>query len=157
MSFTFALNGTNDLTIQSSGKLLTVAGADEVRQRIKVALLHDYQEYFLDTPGGTPWYELILGSKDLKQVEAILKQIILEVPGVISIITFSTGISSRNVVISTKVQVSGKTYGTDIIDVILNLSNVIPLLAYNENYTYITDDAGNRLQDETTLKYIVEP
>ena len=88
MPFTWKLDqSVYDLTIKK-GKLQTVYNADEVQQRILVTLWHYWEEYFLNVPSGVPWYELILGSKDKKMVEALLRYYILQVPGVISIIRF---------------------------------------------------------------------
>ena len=88
MAFTWLLDSTNwDLSI-TDGKLRTTYGADEVKQRILVTLWHYWEEYFLHVPAGVPWYELILGSKNKRMVEALLRDAILGVPGVISIIRF---------------------------------------------------------------------
>lgn len=93
MPFTFLLNGAHDLEIRN-GKFRAVYGADEVKQRILVALRHFWGEYFLDTSDGVPWYEVILGSKDLKTVELILRRKVLEVPGVISVLSLEMLFSS---------------------------------------------------------------
>ena len=86
MPFTFKLvNG--DLSIKS-GRLQTITGADEVKQRVLVAYQHYWEEYFLNVPDGVPWYEIILGSKDKKTAELILRRQGLEVPGVVGIISF---------------------------------------------------------------------
>lgn len=86
MPFTWKLvNG--DLSIRN-GRLQTVAGAEEVKQRVLVAYRHYWEEYFLNVPDGVPWYEVILGSKDLRTAELILRRQGLEVPGVVSIVSF---------------------------------------------------------------------
>lgn len=87
MAFTWLLNSRHDLSI-IGGKFRTVYRAEEVKQRILVTLLHYWGEYFLNTQDGVPWYEVILGSKNRKNVELILRRIILEVPGVIGIVGF---------------------------------------------------------------------
>ena len=87
MSFTWTLNSGHDLSIQN-GSLSTVRAEDEIKQRILVSLLHYWQEYFLNVQSGVPWYESILGSKDLKTVEIILRKEILDVPGVLGILAF---------------------------------------------------------------------
>jgi len=107
----------NDCFINQFGQLQTVYGAEEVRQRIGIALRHYWQEYFLNVPAGVPWYELILGSRDLSMVEALLRKEILEVPNVISIMTFNVVIQNRNVNINTVVEVSGIN-GPQMIDII---------------------------------------
>ena len=104
MAFTWLLNSNHDLSIKN-GKLRIVYGADEVKQRILVALRHYYQEYFLDVPDGVPWYEVILGSKDKKTAELIIRRKILEVPGVV-------GIASLNVQFSATILRQLEFYGT---------------------------------------------
>ena len=79
----------NDLMINKRGKLQTINGAQEVRQRTLVTLRHRWQEYFMNVPAGIPWYEFLLGSKDLGLVETIVRQTILNVPGVVSIVSIS--------------------------------------------------------------------
>jgi hypothetical protein len=87
MAFTWFLNSRHDLSIVG-GKFRTVYREEEIKQRILVSLLHYWGEYFLNTQDGVPWYEVILGSKNRKNVELILRRAILEVPGVIGIIEF---------------------------------------------------------------------
>lgn len=86
MAFTFALSHTHHDCMIKNGKLVEVQGAEEVKQRILVTLLHNWQEYFLNVPAGLPWYELLLGSKDKKIVEALVRKAVLSVPNVMSII-----------------------------------------------------------------------
>lgn len=144
MSVTWGLhNATHDLVIGSDGKFLRVSGAHEVRQRVMVTLLHDYQEYFLNIAAGTPWYELILGSKDTAIVSAILRQIVLSVPGVKSIVNFAVGVSNRNVTVSISLEVDSLIAGDDIIDVVAALGNQIELLALNQSFTYLVDQGEN--------------
>ena len=104
MPFTWELNIYHDLSIRN-GKLRVVYGPDEIKQRILVALRHYWQEYFLDVPDGIPWYEVILGSKDKKTVELIIRRKILEVPGVI-------GIAALTVRYSADVSRQIEIYGT---------------------------------------------
>jgi len=106
MTFTWKLNGNHDVSI-SSGKVVGVSGAEEVKQRILIALRHFYAEYFLDVTKGVPWYETILGSKDIKNAELIMRSTILDVPGVIGITSFSATFtnSSRKLSISVSAEV----------------------------------------------------
>lgn len=110
MSFTFALNGYHDLSINREGKLASVYGPEEVKQRILVSLRHYWEEYFLNVPDGIPWYEIILGSKDLATVESIIRGKILDVPGVVAIVSIDIRFSSsaeRQVAIDAVVEVEG--------------------------------------------------
>lgn len=106
MAITFELNASTDLTVKN-GTLKLVNGADEVKQRIQVALNHYAEEYFLNVPGGVPWFQYILGSKDKKNVELIIRRAIFDVPGVISVVNVRSVIAGRSVDIYADVEVSG--------------------------------------------------
>lgn len=95
MAWTLGLDQfTHDLSIKG-GKFVRVNGSDEVRQRVKVAVWHYIEEYFLNIPNGVPWYEQILGRKENADlVSLILRQRILRVPGVIRIVTFEVDYDS---------------------------------------------------------------
>lgn len=120
MSWTLKLDKfMNDLVPVSNGdgtfKFATVTGSDEVRQRVKVALMHYKEEYFLNIPSGIPWYSKILGTKgSYSYLSNLLRKAILQVPGVIRIITFDLKYvgSSRSYSITTQILVersSGET------------------------------------------------
>jgi len=110
MPFTWKVDATNyDLSIKD-GKLETVYNVSEVQQRILVTLWHYWEEYFLNVQAGIPWYELILGSKNKRMVEALLRYAILGVPGVVSIIRFqvvSPSAGLRDFAIYADVEVQG--------------------------------------------------
>lgn len=110
MSFTFVLNGRyNDVLIGIDGKLQLIYGVEEVRQRVIIALQHYWEEYFLNVIDGVPWYELILGSKDKKQVEMLIRAAILDVPGVVSIVALSVSFSeNRQYSIDARIEASGQ-------------------------------------------------
>ena len=116
MSMTWKLNASNDLVI-SGGTFQLVTGKDEVVQRVLVTLRHYWQEYWLNLQGGVPWYELILGRKNRKLAEIILRKIILEVPGVDGISQFSTSFVNRLFGISLKLEVE---------DVVIDINEVLP-------------------------------
>ena len=94
----------NDLVIEN-GQFTTINGADEVAQRISITLGHEYNEYFLNYPGGIPWYSAILGSKDRDTVLLILRKAILDVPGVVSVLDVQLTQTGRSVAISAKAEV----------------------------------------------------
>ena len=111
MTMTFKIDPErNDLVI-TAGKLTKVSSADEVVQRIRTTLQHHWGEYFLNIPGGVPWYDLILGGKDIKMYETIIRKIVLDVPGVVSLVSFSTSFKNRHLDIYMSVEVtwSGST------------------------------------------------
>lgn len=90
MTWTLRLsNLSGDLSI-SGGRFLTINGADEVAQRVRLALHHVQGEYFLNTPAGIPWDTEILGQKyDGARISAILRRAILQTPGVLRIRSFA--------------------------------------------------------------------
>ena len=90
MSYTLKLDPfSHDLTINSNGNFNRIAGAEEVRQRVKVALYHQQQEYFLNVPNGVPWYDELLGLKGGRStLSNSIRKKILETPGVIRILDF---------------------------------------------------------------------
>lgn len=106
MTMTFGINEFSDISIVD-GRLNRVYGPDEVVQRVLVTLRHFYGEYFLNLPGGTPWHELILGSKDRQLVEAVLRQVVLKTPGVISIVSFKSVFTNRALNIEMTLDVRG--------------------------------------------------
>lgn len=116
MTMTFKIDpDRNDLLI-SSGKLTKVTSADEVVQRIRTTLQHHWGEYFLNIPGGVPWYDLILGGKDVKMYETIIRKIVLDVPGVVSLVSFSTSFKNRHIDIYMSVEVTWSG-GTTVVEV----------------------------------------
>ena len=118
MTMTWAVSPlNNDVFINRDGLMQMVYGAEEVRQRIGIALRHYWKEYFLNVPAGVPWYELILGSKDLSMTEALLRKTILEVPNVLSILNFQINMTGRAVTVDSQVEVSGIN-GPQVIDVL---------------------------------------
>ena len=118
MTMTWAVSPlNNDVFINRHGVMQMVYGAEEVRQRIGIALRHYWKEDFLNVPAGVPWYELILGSKDLSMTEALLRKTILEVPNVLSILNFQINMTGRAVTVDSQVEVSGIN-GPQVIDVL---------------------------------------
>lgn len=91
MTFTMALGQfSHDVRVGPGGTFERVQGADEVRQRVKVAVWHYLAEYFLDTPQGVPYYTQVMGRKNgAADVSAILRNKILRVPGVIRVVSFA--------------------------------------------------------------------
>lgn len=143
MTMTWGVNPTNNDIVIKGGTIFITYGSAEVRQRILITLQHLWQEYFLNVPAGVPWNELILGSKKYDDIAALLRQIVLAVPGVISIVSFSMlNAGKRNWKIEMRVEVSGET-GGDILTLLFPLSGYIdqlPILDVNA-----VTDSGLRL------------
>ena len=95
MAWTLKLDQfSHDLRIVNK-RFVRLNGAEEVRQRVKIALWHYINEYFLNIPNGVPWYEQILGRKSGSSVVSkILRRKILVTPGVISIVEFQVNYES---------------------------------------------------------------
>lgn len=127
MAYTWAVHPSyNDLIIGTDGALVDITGAEQVKQRILITLQHYWEEYFLNVPAGVPWYELILGSKDLNTAQMIIRSAILSVPDVVSIITFSftpSNTKARDFNLYANVEVNGIS-GPSIISITSNL--IIP-------------------------------
>lgn len=93
MAYTLKLDYfTNDLVINSSGHFERISGGEEVCQRVRVALQHQFSEYFLNRLGGIPYYTKtqdqikILGSKNSDQLICnLLRKKLLDVPGVLQV------------------------------------------------------------------------
>lgn len=119
MSWTLKLSSiTNDLII-SDGTFETVNGAAEVRQRVTVALQHLLYEYFLNVPGGMPWYTDILGSKfNNSTLSNLIRQQILSVPGVLRILNFTLTYDSVNRIYRPKATIVVQRNSLDTIDYI---------------------------------------
>ena len=108
MAFTWKVTN-DDLTIKD-GKFEIVSKKDEVAQRLKTALLHEYDEYFLNYTNGVPWYQSILGSRNTKNAELIFRKIALDVPGVISVIGLNTNTSNGRTTVALTAEVQDGDY-----------------------------------------------
>ena len=104
MAYTLELDYfTNDLKIDSSGHFRRISGGQEVCQRVRIALQHQFSEYFLNRLGGVPYYTKdqdqikILGSKNSAQIICnILRKKIMAVPGVLQVKNPSVTRMGRN-------------------------------------------------------------
>lgn len=101
MSFTMKLDTfSHDIHIKD-GKFVRIKGSDEVRQRIKVALWHHFDEYFLNRPGGLPWYSKILGSKmNETTLQNLIRNKVQQVPGVIQVLSIAVTRKIRDYIVS---------------------------------------------------------
>lgn len=129
MSITLAVNpSNNDLFVKTSRVLVDgewktsrslqmVYGAPEVQQRIRIALMHFYGEYFLNRQNGIPWYTDVLGSKNLGNVAVLFRSAIMKVPGVLKIEKFNVLYADRKLTLSITAQVEGAN-GPEILDLV---------------------------------------
>jgi hypothetical protein len=158
MAFSWGLAPLSyDLIINRSGKLQTVYGVEEVRQRIIVTLNHFWAEYFLAVDHGLPWYEIMLGARDFSMVEMLIRRAVLDVPGVISLVAINTDKPSwanqRKLSISMKVEVEGQI-APAMIDIEFSLVNLTQLSTstasagpsvLTETGDFIFDELGARI------------
>ena len=130
-----------DLSIVG-GQFQYTYGIEEIEQRILITLQHNWQEYFLNFPAGVPWYDFILGGKDLKLYEAILRSIILDVPGVDHIVSFDMSLVNRKLTISTVVLVVWNQI-------------TVPITISSNSFTYLTTDTGQFLTDDNSNSLVI--
>lgn len=113
MAYTLELDYfTNDLKINSSGHFQRISGGQEVCQRVRIALQHQFSEYFLNRLGGVPYYTKdqdqikILGSKNSAQIICnVLRKKIMAVPGVLQVSNPSVTRMGRNYYFSCRIRV----------------------------------------------------
>lgn len=86
----FLDKNTNDLVIENYN-LKLVKGGDEIVQRVRVKLRFFQGEWFLDTSHGVPYFQSLLGKKNIDFGDAltILDEAVLEVEGIKEIISSS--------------------------------------------------------------------
>lgn len=81
---------THDLEV-SAFDLQLIDQSEYLAQKLKIRLLFIYQEWFLDTALGVPYFEQIwVKTPDIPKIETILKATILETEGVTELLAFST-------------------------------------------------------------------
>lgn len=127
MAYTFKLDIFNhDITIVG-GVFKRIDGAAEICQRIKVALWHYYQEYFLNREHGIPYYEKnnngigIMGSKLSQQtILNIFRHKIMEVPGVVEVKSINMEHIGRDYFLSCVVNVRSSENDSNIEEMNIN-------------------------------------
>lgn len=91
-----ALDSNNDLVIKK-GQFDIVNDGAEVVQHVRSRLLFYTEEWFLDTISGTPYFQSIfIKPVNLANVESILKQRILQTPGVNELTEFAMNYDGGN-------------------------------------------------------------
>lgn len=85
----FKLNSaTYDLSIVG-GNLVSVTSSDEVAQNVGIRLQTYLGEWFLDNRLGLPWYQDILGKKDIRGSNLAIRNCIATTTGVDKVVSFS--------------------------------------------------------------------
>lgn len=86
----FKLNSTYyDLSIVNGG-IVPVTTSDEVSQNVAIRLQTYLGEWFLDTNLGLPWYQNILGGKDVRSANLVIRNQIVGTTGVSKVETFNS-------------------------------------------------------------------
>lgn len=106
----FDLRLTNgDVVVDPFDLQLNDPGAEAVAQRIAITLKTFRGEYFLDTSFGAPWYQNILvKGVGIRLIDSILRRLIINVPGVIEMIEYSSSrdTGARSLRVEFKVRVA---------------------------------------------------
>lgn len=90
-----SVDNSDDLYILN-GQIARVTGNDQIAQRIKTLLRTFMGEYFLDQTLGVPYFQEIFQKPANKAVfDAIIKNNILSVNGVVNIASFDSDLSAR--------------------------------------------------------------
>ena len=109
MSWDLRLNKlTRDLT---SG---IITGPEEVMQRLITRLNRELGEWFLATDAGLPWYQEgngLLGSRDKKTLELLIRRETLRTTGVNRIVTMNTLFSTTTRSFTIYMQIIVELYG----------------------------------------------
>lgn len=87
----------HDMHFDATGNLKMVDDAECVAQLVNQHLQFYAGEWFLDTDAGVPWFEFIYVEPfDQTTAESLLKEAILNVPGVTDILEFEVTIHVRD-------------------------------------------------------------
>jgi hypothetical protein len=89
------LDANGDLVFSNGNSLVTQTQSDVVAQRLYITLNTFLGEWFLDTTIGVPYYQQIFGKvRNKSTIDIIFQNIISQDPGVLSLKSFSSDIST---------------------------------------------------------------
>jgi len=114
---TIKLNDDNDLDI-TNNEMSLVDETEEIAQMLRTRLKLYRGEWFLNTGEGVPWLQEILGKTNTKNgIESIIKDQILQTPGVKSLEEFSSEINTatRQLNVSFQVKTESDTISLEVI------------------------------------------
>lgn len=107
-----------DYTLGTTQDFLTDT-PETVAQAVKTRLALWAGEWFLDTSDGTPWIDRILGKRFIgRNHDAVIRQRILETPGVVEISDYSSTINGETRSLSVAATIT-TTYGTTQISTVI--------------------------------------
>jgi hypothetical protein len=95
-----AQSSTGDYTFGSGGQNFLVNSPSMVAQLVYTALMLFLGEWFLDTSAGTPWMTDVIGVGTAATYDTAIRNQILGVPGVKSIITYNSSLEGTTLTIS---------------------------------------------------------
>ena len=111
------LDDNHDLVFVNGSTQVTLDRVDVVAQRLKIRLLTFLGEWRFNTAYGVPYFQRIYGFKIRKtDIDTIFQQIILQEPGVRSIVSFESTFESRvyNLVFRVRIDTGEVTDGIQI-------------------------------------------
>jgi len=83
------LDSTGDIDV-TANSISTVTGAAAITQHLRVRMQMFLGEWFLDETLGVPWFrDVLIKSPSAIVINEMLKNVILDTPGIIGILTFN--------------------------------------------------------------------
>lgn len=108
-------NGVHDNVFVNGSCPVVTDPVERVMQRLKIKLLTFKGEWFQNTEYGVPYWQEVLGKKVSKsRVDTILQEAVLEEPGVVEIVSFSSSLERRSYSLEIQIRVRGET-GTSVV------------------------------------------
>ena len=108
-------NGVHDNVFVNGQCPVVTDPVERVMQRLKIKLLTFKGEWFHNTEYGVPYWQEVLGKKVSKsRVDIILQEAVLEEPGVVEIVSFSSSLERRSYSLEIRIRVRGET-GTSVV------------------------------------------
>lgn len=87
---------TNDLLFNKYD-LSLVGGLDRIRQKLFIRLRFFYGEWYLDTTQGVKYFdEVFVKNPTLSRIQAIIKSVITDTPGVIEVLKMRCNIDNKS-------------------------------------------------------------
>lgn len=84
----------NDIHVDK-GRVAITDGGLQVGQSVQSRLRLFRGEWFLDIQAGLPWYQQVLGTRNMSRAEHLIKREILQTPGVTKLTRFDVTLDRR--------------------------------------------------------------
>ena len=108
-------NGVHDNVFVNGQCPVVTDPVERVMQRLKIKLLTFKGEWFHNRRYGIPYWQEILGKKVSKsRVDIVFQEAVLEEPGVVEIVSFSSSLVRRSYSLEIRIRVRGET-GTSVV------------------------------------------